>query len=67
VRKIGGQVDRFNFDPIDSIKAELEAFATSIASQGKVPYPISTTEMNQTIGLFEAIVKSIDQQSTIKV
>lgn len=67
VRKSGGQVDRFNFDPIDSIKAELEAFATSIGSQGKVPYPISTTEMNQTIGLFEAIVKSIDQQSTIKV
>lgn len=67
VRKKGGQIDRFSFDPIDSIKAELEAFATSIASQGKAPYPISTTEMNHTIGLFEAIVKSINQQSTIKV
>jgi hypothetical protein len=52
---------------IDSVKAELEAFATAIASQGKVPYPISTTEMGQTIGLFEAIVRSVNEQSTVKV
>ncbi len=67
VRQNGGQVERFNFAPIDSIKAELDAFANSIDSQGKLPYPISTEEMNQTIGLFEAIVKSINEQSTVKV
>ncbi len=67
VRKNGGQVERFSFDPIDSIKAELEAFATAIDSQGKTPYPISTLEMSQTIGLFEAIVKSVNTQSTVKV
>jgi len=67
VRKNGGHVERFSFDPIDSIKAELEAFATAITSNGKTPYPISTTEMSQTIGLFEAIVKSVNTQSTVKV
>jgi predicted dehydrogenase len=67
VRKNGGHVERFMFDPIDSIKVELEAFATAITSQGNTPYPISTTEMSQTIGLFEAIVKSINEQSTVKV
>ena len=67
VRKIGGLVERFTLEPIDSVKAELEAFATAITSQGKVPYPISTTEMSQTIGLFEAIVKSVNEQSTVKV
>ena len=67
VRKNGGQVERFSFDPIDSIKAELEAFATAITSNGKTPYPIKTTEMSQTIGLFEAIVKSVNTQSTVKV
>jgi len=67
LRQTGGQIERFSFLPVDSIRAELEAFATAILSQGKVPYPISTTEMNQTIGLFEAIVTSIDQQSVVKI
>jgi predicted dehydrogenase len=67
VRKNGGLVERFTFEPIDSVRAELDAFATAIASQGKTPYPISTTEMSQTIGLFEAIVKSVNTQSTVKV
>jgi len=67
VRKNGGLVERFSFDPIDSIKAELAAFATAITSNGKTPYPINTTEMSQTIGLFEAIVKSVNTQSTVKV
>ena len=67
VRKNGGHVERFSFEPIDSVKAELEAFATAITSQGKTPYPISTTEMSQTIGLFEAIVTSVNQQSTVKL
>jgi predicted dehydrogenase len=67
VRKNGGHVERFAFEPIDSVKVELEAFATAITSQGKTPYPISTTEMGQTIGLFEAIVTSVNQQSTVKI
>jgi predicted dehydrogenase len=67
VRKNGNLVDRFTYPAVDSIKAELDAFATSIASNAKIPYPISTKEMGQTIGLFEAIVKSVDTQSTVIV
>lgn len=67
VRKNGGLVEHFTFEPIDSVRAELDAFATAITSQGKISYPISIIEMSQTIGLFEAIVKSVNTQSTVKV
>jgi predicted dehydrogenase len=67
VRHNGGKIERFTSEPIDSIKAELEAFATAVSSNGKTPYPISTLEMNHTIGLFEAIVKSVNEQSTIRL
>ena len=67
VRKNGYLVERFTYPAIDSIKAELDAFATSISSSGEIPYPISTKEMGQTIGLFEAIVQSVNTQSTVKV
>jgi predicted dehydrogenase len=67
VRHNGGKIERFTCEPIDSIKAELEAFATAINSNGKIPYPISTLEMSQTISLFEAIVESVNKQSTVRI
>jgi len=67
VRHNGGKIERFTCEPIDSIKAELEAFATAINSNGKIPYPISTLEMSQTISLFEAIVESVNKQSIVRI
>jgi predicted dehydrogenase len=61
VRHQGGRVERFAFPPVDSIRAELDAFARAIPDQGRgtEPYPITTQEMGNAIALFEAIVASI--------
>jgi predicted dehydrogenase len=61
VRYQGGRVERFTFPPVDSIRAELDAFARAIPDPGRgtEPYPISPREMADGIALFEAIVASI--------
>ena len=67
LRLSGGCIERYTFPAIDSIKYELEAFATAVLTNNSTPYPISTAEMSQTIALFEAIVQSVTEQSTVKV
>jgi len=67
LRLSGGRMERYTFPAIDSIKYELEAFATAVSTNNNTPYPISTLEMSQTIALFEAIVQSVTEQSTVKV
>jgi predicted dehydrogenase len=67
LRLSGGRLERYTFPAIDSIKYELEAFATAVSTKNGTPYPISTAEMSQTIALFEAIVQSVTEQSTVKV
>lgn len=60
-------MERFTFPPVDSIRAEIDAFARAIPQQGRAtePYPITVAEMVQGIGLFEGIVRSIEtRQST---
>jgi predicted dehydrogenase len=57
VVRISGQPEqRLRFAPIDSLRAELEAFADAVA--GTAPYPITTDEMLHTAAAFEALVKS---------
>ncbi|MDB5955444.1 Gfo/Idh/MocA family oxidoreductase [Ramlibacter sp.] len=62
LRHQGGRIERFTFPPVDSIRAEIDAFARAIPEQGRVtePYPITVPEMVQGIALFEAIVRSIE-------
>jgi len=38
-----------------------------VATNNQTPYPISTQEMGRTIALFEAIVQSVNNQSTVGV
>lgn len=76
VRYKGGKTDRHILPPLDSIKAELDAFATAIPKafhQGDVSnlstkdYPISPLQMAQTIAMFESIVHSVETGKTIQV
>ena len=75
VRYKGGRHERFVYPTVDSVQAELEAFAMAIADPERaatgnsavIPYPISTTEMSNTIALFEAIVTSSETQNVVKV
>ncbi|BDW11697.1 hypothetical protein PSHI8_17800 [Polynucleobacter sp. SHI8] len=76
VRYKGGRIDRHVLPPLDSIRAELEAFAKAIPKEfheGDVSqfvqtdYPISPLQMGQTIAMFESIVKSVETGQMIKV
>jgi predicted dehydrogenase len=65
IRLKGGKTEVKDFPKIDSVLAEIDAFADAVA--GVAPYPISTDEMINTIASFEAIINSIRTDSTIKL
>jgi predicted dehydrogenase len=43
---------------VDTLRAELEAFAGAAA--GSAPYPVPGEEMIATVAVFEAIVRSVE-------
>ncbi len=57
IRLRGGKTEVKDFPKIDSVLAEIDAFADAVA--GVAPYPITTEEMVNTIASFEAIITSI--------
>ena len=65
VRTRGGKVERREFTKVDSILAEFDAFADAVA--GRNPYPITPTEMVNTIAAFEAIIQSMDMGKRVTV
>jgi len=69
LRLQGGRVERFTFPTVDSIRAEIDAFARAIPGQDHPvqAYPIDVQQMAQTIALFEAIVRSIASQQPTEV
>jgi len=76
VRYKGGRIDRHVLPPLDSVRAELEAFARAIPKvfhDGdvtqfvQVDYPITPLQMGQTIAMFESIVNSVETGQMIQV
>lgn len=65
IRLKGGKTEVKDFQKIDSVLAEMDAFADAVA--GVAPYPITTGEMVDTIASFEAVIKSIAAGSTIRL
>lgn len=65
VRTRGGKIERRELAKIDSIRAEIDAFADAVA--GRSPYPITPAEMVNTIAAFEAIIRSMDTGKPAKV
>lgn len=59
LRLRGKPTERRVFDQIDSVRAELEAFADAVAR--RAPYPITPQEMVNTVATFEAIIQSIER------
>lgn len=57
IRLKGGRTEVKDFPKIDSVLAEIDAFADAAA--GTVPYPITTEEMINTIAAFDAVIRSI--------
>ena len=58
VRMSGGKVERRTFDPVNALRANLEAFADAI--EGRAEYPISTAQMVDVIAGLEAIVAAVE-------
>ena len=56
LRRSGEKPQRLAFPEIDSVRANLEAFADAVA--GIAPYPIGTGEMIDVVAAFEAIAQA---------
>jgi predicted dehydrogenase len=56
IRRSGKDPEHLRFADVDSVRANLEAFADAVA--GRAPYPIAAREMVDVVAAFEAIVKS---------
>jgi len=65
VRTRGGKVVRREFPKVDTILAEIDAFADAVAGHGA--YPITPTEMVNTIAAFEAIICSMDSGKPVTI
>jgi predicted dehydrogenase len=65
LRLKGKKTELRTFEPIDSVRAELEAFAAAAA--GSTPYPITPQEMVNAIAAFEAIIRSIERGGPVKI
>jgi predicted dehydrogenase len=65
LRLKGAQPERRTFEQIDSLRAELEAFADAAA--GRAPYPITPQEMVDTIAAFEATIRSIEIGRPVRI
>jgi predicted dehydrogenase len=64
LRQSGAEPQRLSFPMVDSVRANLEAFADAVA--GHAPYPISTSEMRDTIAAFEAIAEAVGSDGRIR-
>jgi predicted dehydrogenase len=64
LRRSGAEPQRLSFSPVDSIRANLEAFADAVA--GRAPYPISTSEMLGTVAAFEAIAEAAKSDGRVR-
>jgi predicted dehydrogenase len=52
-------------DPVDSLRAELEAFADAVG--GRAAFPISHAQMLQTVTAFEAVVRSLETREAVSL
>ena len=64
LRRSGPELQLLSFPPVDSVRANLEAFADAVA--GRAPYPISTSEMLDTVAAFDAIAEAAKSEGRIR-
>ena len=64
LRRSGAEPQHVNFPPVDSVRANLEAFAAAVA--GGVPYPIPMSDMLDTVAAFEAIAEKAKSDGQVK-
>ena len=57
MRRAGAAPQKIVPEPVDSLRAELEAFADAI--EGRAPYPIGEAQILATMGAFEATLRAL--------
>ena len=65
LRRSGEEPQHLSFPPVDSVRANLEAFADAVA--GVAPYPIPTGEILDTVAAFEAIAEAANSERIRRV
>jgi len=65
VRKAGAALERREFEPVDTLRAEMDAFAQAISGQAR-PTP-SSGEIVATVHAFEAMLDSIALKRTVRL
>ena len=63
LHKSNAKPERITLEPIDALRIELEAFADAI--EGRVPFPVPTSDMLATVTTFEAVIKALESGETI--
>jgi predicted dehydrogenase len=64
LRKSGGEPQHLHLPPVDSVRANLDAFADAVA--GVAPYPISPNEMVDVVAAFEAIAQAAASDGRVR-
>ena len=57
LRMSGARPERRSLAAVDSLRAELDAFADAV--QGRAPFPISPAQMLDTVSAFERVVQAL--------
>jgi predicted dehydrogenase len=57
VRMSGKPPERRQLEPADALRAELEAFADAV--EKRAPFPVTPTQMLETVAAFEAVVSAL--------
>ena len=65
VRMCDAKPQRLQFDPVDTLRCELEAFADAI--EGLAPFPIPGEQMIANVAALEAVLKSIESRAPVPV
>ena len=64
--RIGSEKPRVQtFEPVDTQRAEIEAFVDAI--EGRAPYPVPPEQMLATVAAFEAVVRALETGGTVTV
>ena len=65
LHKSNAKSQRLVFEPVDTLRVELEAFADAI--DGRAPFPIAPSDMLATVAAFEAVIKALESDVTVLV
>ena len=65
LRSRGGKVEVRDFPKVDSMLAELDAFADAV--DGRAPYPITPKEIVDVVAAFEGIIPSMATRKPVAI